>query len=70
MTAILALFPGERDGIILRTHGGSACACVHCLPALGITSPGLWRLDWPEDEKASPVARKLADLPPIPEIPC
>ena len=70
MTAIIALFPGEKDATILRTRDVSVCACAHCLPTLSVTSPGLWRLDWPEDEDAAPSATKLADLPSIPEIPC
>ncbi len=70
MTAIIALFPGEKDATILRTRDVSVCACAHCLPTLSVTSPGLWRLDWLADENAQPVATKLSDLPLIPELSC
>lgn len=72
MTIIVAFFPGTdlEDAILVRQIGGSISSHADYLDACGITSPGLWRLDWPEDEKAPPVAQKLADLPPIPEIPC
>ncbi len=68
MAAILALFPGDDDAIVMCQAGGSCSGHHSYLAAWGVTSPGLWRLDWPEDEDAPPVAVKLADLPPIPDL--
>lgn len=70
MTAILALFPGMDldDAILLRQIGGSVGLGADYLAAWGVTSSGLWRLDWPEDEDAQPVATKLADLPALPDL--
>jgi len=70
MTAILALFPGQDpdDAILLRQIGGSVGIDADYLAAWGVSGPGLWRLDWPEDEDAPPTVAKLADLPAIPDL--
>lgn len=71
MIAIIAWFPGNKDGMVLRqSRGSSCCTCPDCLPRLYITTPGLYRLDWPEDdESADPTVERLADLPAIPDVP-
>lgn len=74
MTAIIALFPGldPDDAILLAQRGGSVGLSAAYLDAWGVAGPGLWRLDWPEDEDAPPVATLLGELPAIPDLetPC
>lgn len=74
MTAIIGYFPGQDpdEAILIAQRGGSVGLGADYLAAWGVTGPGLWRLDWPEDEDAPPVVTRLADLPPIPDLesPC
>lgn len=69
MIAILALFPGDEDGIVLRQWGGSTSADAEYLAEWGVRTPGLYRLDWTADENEPPTVIRLADLPAIPEEP-
>lgn len=70
MTAIIAWFPGDEDGLVLReSRGSSCCACSHRLPALGIMEPGFYRLAWPDDDENAPTKiERIADLPAIPDV--
>lgn len=69
MTAIIALFPGDEDGIVLRQWGGTVCACHDCRWQVGLVEPGLYRLDWSNVQDEPLTVIRLSDLPAIPEAP-